>query len=119
MVRSALAAIVLLTALFLSSASADAHSLAQTSVVAPRYATELVTVPSSQAYGGSPRCPDDTHGPHCCPAGVCSLVGCLAIIVVPVVFPIVPEKLAYVLSKGSRPDGASITPDLPPPRAIV
>jgi hypothetical protein len=119
MLRSALATIVLLTVLLLSGAPADAHSLAQTSILAPGHATELVTVPFSQAHDGSPCCPDDTHGPHCCPAGVCSLVGCLAIIVVPAVFPIVPEKLAYVLFEGSRPDGAGITPDLPPPRAIV
>jgi hypothetical protein len=115
MQRSALAAIVLLAILLLSAAPADAHSSARS---APRQAAELMTTLVSPTHDGSPCCPDGTHGPVCCPAGACSLVGCLAV-VEPAVFPATPEKLAYDLFEGSRPDGAGIAPDLPPPRAIV
>jgi hypothetical protein len=118
MLRSALAAIALLAVLLLSGTSADAHALAHSSSPAPRQAAEFVTAPFAQTHDGSPCCPHGTHRLLCCAAGVCSLVGCLAI-VEPAVFPVTPEKLAYDPFEGSRPDGAGIGPDLPPPRAIV
>jgi hypothetical protein len=118
MLRRALAATLLLAVLLLSGAPAGAHTIARPSTLAPRHATELMTAPVSPTHGGSPCCPDATHGALCCSTGVCSLVGCLAV-VEPAVFPITPEKLAYDLFEGSRPDGARIAPDPPPPRAIV
>ncbi len=116
MLRSALAAIVLFAVVLLSGALADAHS--RSSIPALRQAVELTTTPVSPTHDGSPCCPDGTHGPLCCSAGACSVVGYLGV-VEPAVFPVAPEKLAYALFEGSRPDGAGMAPDLPPPRAIV
>jgi hypothetical protein len=118
MLRSALAAIALLAILLLSRTPADAHSLACSSIPGPRQSAEFETGSFSQTHDASPCCPDGAHGLLCRAAGACSPVGCLAI-VEPAVFPVTPEKLAYDLFEGSRPDGTGIAPDLPPPRAIV
>lgn len=116
MLRSAFAAIVLLAVLLLLGLPADAH--ARASIPAARQGAELMTAPVAPMHHGLPCCPDRMHGPLCCPAAACSLVGCLAV-VEPAVFPAAPEKLAYALFEGSRPDGAGIAPDLPPPRTVV
>ena len=118
MLRSALAVIALLALMFLTDAPPDAHARARSSIPAARQATEFMTAAVSLAHCGSPCCPDRTHGPLCCPAGICSLIGCLAVVEAGV-FPAPPEKLAYDVFEGSRPDRAGIVPDLPPPRAVV
>ena len=119
MLKSVLVATLLLAVLLLSGGPAGAHSVAaRPSALASRHVATLVTTPFSPTHGGSPCCPDGTHGTLCCPTGVCFLVGCLAV-VEQAVFPVTPEKLAYDLFEGSRPNGAGIAPDLPPPRAIV
>jgi hypothetical protein len=118
MLRSALAAIVLLAGLLLSSAHVGAHAIPRPSALALLDAAVLVTAPVSPTHDSSPCCLDGIHDPLCCPASVCSLVGCLAIIKA-VVLPVTPEKLAYALFEGSRPDGANIAPNFRPPRAIV
>jgi hypothetical protein len=118
MLRSALAAIVLLAVLLLSSAHVGAHAIPRPSALALRDPAVLVMAPVAPTHDGSPCCPDGVHDPLCCPASVCPLVGCLAIVEA-AVLPVTPEKLAYDLFEGSRPDGAGIAPDFRPPRAIV
>ena len=116
MLRSAIAAVLLLAILLLSGAHADAHSLARADTFVPRHAA-IVTAPVLQMHDELPCCPDGSHGPLCCP-GVCSLAGCLPP-AEPAFLSVVSGELVYALFEGSRPDGAGIAPDLPPPRAIV
>ena len=118
MLRSALAAVLPFAILLLFGAPAVAHSLARPDTFVPRHTAEFVAAPLSQTHDGSPCCPDGTHVPLCCTAGACFLAGCLAT-AEPAFFPAVPGTADYALFEGSRPDGAGIAPDLPPPRAIV